>query len=159
MQALESAGVKAGQRVLIHAGAGGVGTFAVQLAKARGAHVITTVGPRNLDFVKQVCSCASALAVVSYVLLNIEKVPLLKSCVLMLMPCLHSVHEHSCALQELGADEAIDYTTQHFDEVLKSNAVDAVIDCMGGDQPAHLNDHPHPNACVQQSTQQWSTMA
>ena len=51
--------------MLIHAGAGGVGTFAVQLAKARGAHVITTVGPRNVDFVKQVLSCAFALAVVS----------------------------------------------------------------------------------------------
>jgi NADPH:quinone reductase-like Zn-dependent oxidoreductase len=46
--------VKAGQRVLIHAGAGGVGTFAVQLAKARGAHVITTAGPRNKDFVIKV---------------------------------------------------------------------------------------------------------
>lgn len=48
-----------GQRVLIHAGAGGVGTFAVQLAKARGAHVITTAGPRNLDFVKQVSLSAT----------------------------------------------------------------------------------------------------
>ncbi len=45
-----------GQRVLIHAGAGGVGSFGVQLAKARGAHVITTAGPRNIDFVKQVHS-------------------------------------------------------------------------------------------------------
>ena len=43
-----------GQRVLIHAGAGGVGTFAVQLAKARGAHVITTAGPRNIEFVQKV---------------------------------------------------------------------------------------------------------
>ncbi len=40
--------------MLIHAGAGGVGHFAVQLAKARGAHVITTAGPRNVDFVQQV---------------------------------------------------------------------------------------------------------
>ena len=40
--------------MLIHAGAGGVGSFGVQLAKARGAHVITTAGPRNVDFVKQV---------------------------------------------------------------------------------------------------------
>jgi len=36
-------GLQAGQRVLIHAGAGGVGHLAVQLAKARGAYVITTV--------------------------------------------------------------------------------------------------------------------
>ena len=46
--------MREGQRVLIHAGAGGVGSFGVQLAKARGAHVITTAGPRNIDFVKQV---------------------------------------------------------------------------------------------------------
>ena len=57
MQALEAAGVHAGQRVLIHAGAGGVGTFAVQLAKARGAHVVTTAGPRNVDFVQKVPFC------------------------------------------------------------------------------------------------------
>jgi NADPH:quinone reductase-like Zn-dependent oxidoreductase len=38
----DSAQLKAGERVLIHAGSGGVGIFAVQLAKIRGAHVITT---------------------------------------------------------------------------------------------------------------------
>ena len=48
--------MREGHRVLIHAGAGGVGSFGVQLAKARGAHVITTAGPRNIDFVKQVQS-------------------------------------------------------------------------------------------------------
>jgi NADPH:quinone reductase-like Zn-dependent oxidoreductase len=36
-------GLQAGQRVLIHAGAGGVGHLAVQFAKARGAHVVATV--------------------------------------------------------------------------------------------------------------------
>jgi NADPH:quinone reductase-like Zn-dependent oxidoreductase len=41
------------QRVLIHAAAGGVGTFAVQLAKWKGAHVIGTASPRNHDFVRQ----------------------------------------------------------------------------------------------------------
>lgn len=41
-----------GQRVLIHAGAGGVGSFAVQLARWRGAHVIATASARNLDFVR-----------------------------------------------------------------------------------------------------------
>jgi NADPH:quinone reductase-like Zn-dependent oxidoreductase len=39
---VEAAGVDAGQRVLIHAAAGGVGHVAVQVAKARGAHVIGT---------------------------------------------------------------------------------------------------------------------
>ncbi|HTB18091.1 MAG TPA: NADP-dependent oxidoreductase [Bryobacteraceae bacterium] len=41
-----------GQKVLIHAGAGGVGTFAVQLAHLKGAHVITTSSGANLDFVR-----------------------------------------------------------------------------------------------------------
>jgi NADPH:quinone reductase-like Zn-dependent oxidoreductase len=39
-----------GQRVLIHAGAGGVGHLAVQLAHRLGAHVIATASPRNRDF-------------------------------------------------------------------------------------------------------------
>ena len=43
-------GLQAGQRVLIHAGAGGVGHFAVQFAKARGAHVITTVSSDDVAF-------------------------------------------------------------------------------------------------------------
>jgi NADPH:quinone reductase-like Zn-dependent oxidoreductase len=41
-----------GQRVLIHAGAGGVGSFAVQLAKHLGASVAATAGTANLDFVR-----------------------------------------------------------------------------------------------------------
>jgi NADPH:quinone reductase-like Zn-dependent oxidoreductase len=45
-------GLQAGQRVLIHGGAGGVGHFAVQFAKARGAHVITTVSRDDLDFAR-----------------------------------------------------------------------------------------------------------
>ena len=39
----------AGQRVLIHGVAGGVGSFAAQLARNAGAHVIGTVSPRNVD--------------------------------------------------------------------------------------------------------------
>jgi NADPH:quinone reductase-like Zn-dependent oxidoreductase len=42
--------VKAGQRILIHGGSGGVGHFAIQFAKARGAHVTTTVSTANVDF-------------------------------------------------------------------------------------------------------------
>jgi NADPH:quinone reductase-like Zn-dependent oxidoreductase len=41
-----------GQRVLIHGGAGGVGHFAIQLAKARGAVVATTVAAEDKDFVR-----------------------------------------------------------------------------------------------------------
>ena len=46
-------GLSAGQRVLIHAAAGGVGHFAVQFAKQRGAYVIGTASGRNLDFVRE----------------------------------------------------------------------------------------------------------
>ena len=44
--------VAAGQKVLIHAGAGGVGSIAIQIAKHLGAFVATTAGPSNLDFVR-----------------------------------------------------------------------------------------------------------
>jgi NADPH:quinone reductase-like Zn-dependent oxidoreductase len=40
------------QRVLIHGGSGAVGTFAVQLARWRGAHVTATASSANLDFVR-----------------------------------------------------------------------------------------------------------
>ncbi len=51
-QAFDTAGLSAGQKVLIHAAAGGVGSMAVQLAKARGAYVIGTASARNAEFVK-----------------------------------------------------------------------------------------------------------
>jgi NADPH:quinone reductase-like Zn-dependent oxidoreductase len=47
---VDHGGLRAGQRVLIHAGAGGVGHFAVQFAKARGATVITTVSTGDVAF-------------------------------------------------------------------------------------------------------------
>lgn len=47
-------GLNAGQSVLIHAGAGGVGHVAIQLAKIKGAHVLTTVSSEaKADFVKE----------------------------------------------------------------------------------------------------------
>jgi NADPH:quinone reductase-like Zn-dependent oxidoreductase len=49
---VERANLKAGQKVLIHAGSGGVGTMAVQLAKHLGAIVATTTSTANLDWVK-----------------------------------------------------------------------------------------------------------
>jgi NADPH:quinone reductase-like Zn-dependent oxidoreductase len=41
------------ERVLIHGGSGGVGTFAVQLAHRHGAHVISTASTKNLSLIKQ----------------------------------------------------------------------------------------------------------
>ncbi len=52
IQALESVGLKENDRVLIHAGSGGVGTFAIQYAKAKGAFVYTTTSTTNVDMVK-----------------------------------------------------------------------------------------------------------
>ncbi|MFI7004453.1 NADP-dependent oxidoreductase [Nocardia sp. NPDC050175] len=49
---VDTAGVRPGQRVLIHAAAGGVGHLAVQLAKARGAYVIGTARSAKHDFVR-----------------------------------------------------------------------------------------------------------
>ncbi|MER7078355.1 NADPH:quinone reductase [Saccharopolyspora kobensis] len=49
---VDLAGVTAGDRVLIHGGGGGVGHIAIQLAKARGAHVITTAGGSKREFVE-----------------------------------------------------------------------------------------------------------
>lgn len=48
----DTANLKSGQKILVHAAAGGVGSMAVQLAKAKGAYVIGTASGRNEDFVK-----------------------------------------------------------------------------------------------------------
>ena len=45
--------VRPGETVLIHGGAGGVGTFAVQIAKAAGARVIATASAANLDTLRE----------------------------------------------------------------------------------------------------------
>jgi len=50
---VEIANVKKGQKVLIHAGSGGVGSFAIQLAKHLGASVATTTSTKNVDWVKR----------------------------------------------------------------------------------------------------------
>lgn len=50
--ALEDLGVSAGETLVVHAAAGGVGTMAVQLAVARGARVIGTARPANHDYLR-----------------------------------------------------------------------------------------------------------
>src|SRR6267142_6185072 len=69
---IDTAKLSAGQTVLIHGGSGGVGSFAIQIAKARGAKVIATASTANQDLLKQ-----------------------------------------------LGADVAIDYTKQKFEDAAK----------------------------------------
>lgn len=50
---VERGNVQPGQKVLIHAGAGGVGSIAIQLAKHLGATVATTASASNMDFVRE----------------------------------------------------------------------------------------------------------
>jgi NADPH:quinone reductase-like Zn-dependent oxidoreductase len=58
----ENAQVAAGDRVLIHAGAGGVGSFAIQIAALRSAEVWTTCSARNADW----CRSLGAYRVIDY---------------------------------------------------------------------------------------------
>src|SRR6266481_216173 len=81
---IDTARLSEGQTALIHGGSGGVGTFAIQIAKARGAKVIATASTAKQDLLK-----------------------------------------------ELGADVAIDYTKQKFEEIAKD--VDVVLDSVGKD--------------------------
>ncbi|MFO1123824.1 MAG: NADP-dependent oxidoreductase [Methylocystis sp.] len=67
---VETAKLKAGQKVLIHAGSGGVGTFAIQLAKHLGATVATTTSTANVEWMKSV----GADIVVDYKKEDFEKV-------------------------------------------------------------------------------------
>ena len=58
----EHGGLKAGQRALVHAAAGGVGGFAVQLARSAGAEVVGTASAANADYVRGL----GAAAVIDY---------------------------------------------------------------------------------------------
>jgi NADPH:quinone reductase-like Zn-dependent oxidoreductase len=53
MQSLEYAGIKENDKILIHAGSGGVGSLAIQYAKAKGAYVYTTTSTNNVKWVKE----------------------------------------------------------------------------------------------------------
>src|SRR5438046_5049478 len=67
---IERANLKQGQKVLIDAGSGGVGTFAIQLAKHIGATVATTTSSTNVDLVKSL----GADVVIDYKKQDFEKV-------------------------------------------------------------------------------------
>ena len=81
---VDKASVQAGQMVLIQGASGGIGMFAIPIAKLRGAKVFATASIANQDFLKQ-----------------------------------------------LGADVAIDYKTQKFEDIAKN--VDVVVDGVGGE--------------------------
>jgi NADPH:quinone reductase-like Zn-dependent oxidoreductase len=71
LQALRDEGhLEAGQRVLLNGASGGVGTFAVQLARLLGAHVIAVTSARNADFVRSL----GAHEVLDYATIDVSEV-------------------------------------------------------------------------------------
>jgi NADPH:quinone reductase-like Zn-dependent oxidoreductase len=66
----DRAKLQAGEHVLVHGGAGAVGSFAVQLARFRGAHATATASSRNLEFV----SGLGAERVIDYRTVRFEEV-------------------------------------------------------------------------------------
>jgi NADPH:quinone reductase-like Zn-dependent oxidoreductase len=67
---VERAGLRKGQKILIHAGSGGVGSFAIQLAKHLGATVATTTSTANVELVRSL----GADVVIDYKKEDFEKV-------------------------------------------------------------------------------------
>lgn len=67
---VERAGLRKGQKVLIHAGSGGVGTFAIQLAKHLGATVATTTSTANVELARSL----GADIIIDYKKQDFEKV-------------------------------------------------------------------------------------
>jgi NADPH:quinone reductase-like Zn-dependent oxidoreductase len=82
---VETARLKKGQKVFIHAGSGGVGTIAIQLAKHLGAFVATTTSTNNVEWVKAL----GADVVIDYKKQNFESV----------------LQDYDVVLNSLGADE------------------------------------------------------
>jgi alcohol dehydrogenase len=81
---VENIGLSKDQKILIHGGAGGIGSMAIQLAKQLGAHVATTVSTNDKE-----------------------------------------------SVQQLGADQIIDYKTENFEDILHD--YDAVFDTVSGE--------------------------
>ncbi len=109
---IDTAKIDKGQTVLIHGGSGGVGSFAIQIAKARGTKVIATASTAHQELLKQ-----------------------------------------------LGVDQAIDYTTTKFEDVVKD--VDVVLNCVRADALGRsygvvkkggiivsITDEPDQNECT-----------
>src|ERR1700692_533442 len=72
LQGLRDKGeLKAGQKVLMHAASGGVGTFAVQIAKSLGADVTGVCSTRNVDLVRSI----GADHVIDYTKEDLTKAP------------------------------------------------------------------------------------
>jgi alcohol dehydrogenase len=90
------AGLKSGQKILIHAGSGGIGTFAIQLAKQIGATVATTVGARNADLVKRL----GADIVIDYAAQRFED--LVGDCDVVFDTLGGDIQRRSCALLKPG---------------------------------------------------------
>jgi NADPH:quinone reductase-like Zn-dependent oxidoreductase len=67
---IDTAKVQAGQQVLVHGAAGGVGVYALQLAKWKGAHVVATASAANVEFVRAL----GADEVIDYTATPFEKV-------------------------------------------------------------------------------------
>jgi NADPH:quinone reductase-like Zn-dependent oxidoreductase len=112
---IDSAKIDKGQTILIHGGSGGVGSFAIQIAKTRGLKTIATAST-----------------------------------------------EHQTTLKQLGTDQAIDYTTTKFEDVVKD--VDAVLNCARADALARsygvvkkggvivsITDEPDQSECAKRS--------
>jgi alcohol dehydrogenase len=67
---VETIGLSSGQKILIHGGAGGIGSIAIQLAKHLGAYVATTVSTNDKQFVKEI----GADEIIDYKTQNFEDV-------------------------------------------------------------------------------------
>jgi alcohol dehydrogenase len=105
--------VARGQRIFISGGAGGVGTFAIQLAKWLGAGVATTVSPRGVDLARRL----GADVVVDYTRERFEEMP----------------HDHDGALDLVGGE-----TLMKTFQVVKRGA--KVVSVAGMPEPSTAND-------------------
>ncbi len=110
----DTAGLEEGQTVLVHAGAGGVGHFAVQLANSRGARVIATASQKNHEFLKRL----GADQTIDYKTQRFEEL----------------VHDVDVVLDSIGGD-----TRTRSYEVLKKGGF--LVSIVGAPAPAELEAH------------------